>query len=377
MSEAAWVHYRQIYVQSGEEYPEMAECFGGHSNGLCGAATPGFLFLITGLHTGEVGFTVELHDEPPPVDDSWQEVVEASFRPMGETGLLGWGGQAYWPLDLAEASYRARYCATGMDEARELDTRMKDDPEADHYLLQFWPAPPEPDRVVRQTSEIAAYWHDVARKQPPPPTPEEKAAAEFHARAEQERARAEQERAAAQAHLEAEKEKWGGRLPSQRLRDLGYKAFNVAALDRPLVDALGEADPVTQRKVACWVTRRAFAEAQLTEVDWIAAALEAMDQGNPLGWPFDADDSVHSRAWDLLLSDERVPRTVVTLDGRLSNYLQQAMAFPAIFSAGEQDPLRAALDALRSAAASFGRGRYQVLFSEVRQAFPALDGSSP
>jgi hypothetical protein len=255
-----------------------------------------------------------------------------------------------------------------MDEARELDTRMEDDPEADHYLLQFWPAPPEPDRVVKQTSETAAYWHEFAREQPPPPTPEEKAAAEL-------RARAEQERAAAQAHLEAEKEKWGGRLPSQRLRDLGGNALTVAELDRSLVDALGEADPVTQRKVACWVTRRAFAEAQLAEVDWIAAALDAMDQDEPLRWPFDGDDR---RAWDLLFSDERVPRTVVTsLDGQLSNCLQQAMAFPALFSAREQDPLRAALNALWNAAVAFGRERYPVLFSEVRQAFPALAGSSP
>jgi hypothetical protein len=38
MSEAAWVHYGQIYVQSGEDYPDLAECSGGQSNGLCGAA---------------------------------------------------------------------------------------------------------------------------------------------------------------------------------------------------------------------------------------------------------------------------------------------------------------------------------------------------
>jgi len=38
MSEAAWVHYGQIYVQSGEDDPDLAECFGGQSNGLCGAA---------------------------------------------------------------------------------------------------------------------------------------------------------------------------------------------------------------------------------------------------------------------------------------------------------------------------------------------------
>jgi hypothetical protein len=70
------------------------------------------------------------------------------------------------------------------EQARELDTRMEDDPEADHYLLQFWPAPPEPDRVVKQISETAAYRHEFAREQPPPPTPAEQAPAEPRVHAE-------------------------------------------------------------------------------------------------------------------------------------------------------------------------------------------------
>jgi hypothetical protein len=254
-----------------------------------------------------------------------------------------------------------------MEEGRELDTRMEEDPEADRYLLQFWPAPMGADRVVKQTSEIAAYWHEFATEQPSPPTPEEKAAAE------QER-RAEQRRAAEQVCLEAETEEWGGRLPSQRLRDLGGNALGVAQLDRALVDAVGEADPATQRKVACWVTRRAFAEAQLADIDWIAPALDAMDRGEPLPSPFDGDDT---RAWDQLFSDERIPRTVVTsLDGEYSNLLQQAMAFPALFSAREKDPLSAAIDALWNAAVAFGRERNQALFGEIRREFPVLAAAS-
>lgn len=87
VNDAAWVHYGQIYVRSGEDYPDFEACFTDQVNGLCGASKPGHLFMITGLHTGHVGFTVELHDELPPVDDSWQEVVEVSFRPRGEAGL--------------------------------------------------------------------------------------------------------------------------------------------------------------------------------------------------------------------------------------------------------------------------------------------------
>jgi hypothetical protein len=88
MSEPAWVHYGQLYVESSDFYADLGECFGGQQNGLCGAAIQGKLFLITGLHTGKVGFTVELHDEAPPIDDEWEEIVEASFEPAGETVLV-------------------------------------------------------------------------------------------------------------------------------------------------------------------------------------------------------------------------------------------------------------------------------------------------
>ncbi|RLV04650.1 hypothetical protein CTZ27_10955 [Streptomyces griseocarneus] len=107
------VDYGQIYVVSGDPAWSdlgLAEAFAGQTAGLCGAAIPGTLWLTTGLHTGDVGFTVEVHDEAPSLD---------------------------------------------------------------RYLLQFWPAPPEPDRVLKQTASTAAYWHGFARDQSPPPTPEE------------------------------------------------------------------------------------------------------------------------------------------------------------------------------------------------------------
>jgi hypothetical protein len=361
LSTDVWVHYWQIYVVSGDDHPDREASFAGQRNGLCGAAMPGYLFLITGLHTGEVGFTVEVHDEAPPLDESWQEIVEASFRPEGETFLLGWAGDWCQPLNLAQASYRVRYCATGMDEGNDQDTRLDDEPQADRYLLQLWPAPPEPDTVIKQTSEIATYWHQTAREMAPPPAPEDQAAAAA-------RALADRERQEEQARRRAEDRNWGGPMPEQ-LRGLPGNVLNVGRMDRFLVEALAQADPLIQRQIARWVTRRAFAEAGLADVGWIAPALAAMDQGGPLPPPFDGD----RLPWDLLFSDAQIPSTTVTSpDGSTDNYCQQAMAFPALLSAREQDPLAAALDALWAAAVTFGYGRRQVLFTEVRQAFPAI-----
>lgn len=161
-----YVHYGQIYVESDPDSstPDLSEVFAGQSGGLCGAAVPGSLWLHTGLHTGNVGFAVEVHDEAPPLDPVWEDVVEVSFHPLSErTSLVQWAGEAAWDLDLARTDYRVRYCARGMDDGYERDTRIAKEPQADSYLLQFWPAPPRPDRVIRQTSQNAAYWHRHAR----------------------------------------------------------------------------------------------------------------------------------------------------------------------------------------------------------------------
>lgn len=164
------VSYGQIYVESapGSPTPRMYEAFAGQSSGLCGAAVPGALFLRTGLHTGDVGFTVEVCGQAPSLDPAWEDVVEVSFYPVSDQSfLVEWAGEDSWELDLKEGlDYRVRYCAQGMDKAREKDVRLDDEPVVDRYLLQFWPAPPEPDRVVRQTSQNAACAHDYARQEP-------------------------------------------------------------------------------------------------------------------------------------------------------------------------------------------------------------------
>ncbi|MEV0564285.1 hypothetical protein [Dactylosporangium sp. NPDC050588] len=145
------IAYGQMYVDSrapadrdGDPWP-----FVGQRNGLCGAAEPGYLFLKTATHTGHVPLTVERHDEDPPLAAFWEDVVEVSFRPAtAETWLLQWDMSRSWRLDLEQRDYRARYCAYGWDFAEGDD----DEDSEEQYLLQFWPAPPAEDRLVRQES---------------------------------------------------------------------------------------------------------------------------------------------------------------------------------------------------------------------------------
>ena len=190
--------YDQIYVVS-EPYShgDLDTAFRGQVNGLCGGAFPGFLYLSTGLHAGHVGFTVELHQEAPSVDAFWEDVVEVPFRPSSETlHVIELFGPAACSLAAPLVDLRVRYRAHGMDAAAPLHFVPDDEPIVDRYLLQFWPAPPSADRVLRQTSAVAAHRHDWVRTLPPPPTPEEQVEAE--------RRRAEAER---QAQLEAQ-ESW-------------------------------------------------------------------------------------------------------------------------------------------------------------------------
>lgn len=418
------VHYGQIYVESDPRgfIPDLAETFAGQSAGLCGAAVPGALWLTTGLHTGNVGFTVEVHDEAPPLAPAWEDVVEVSFRPASARSLLvQWASETFWELGLEEIDYRVRYCAKGMDQGRQRDTGPDEEPQADRYLLQFWPAPPGPDRVIRQTTRTAAYWHDYARRLPPPPTPAERAEAERLARLEEERARQERQ-------LALEKWDWGGQLPSEALRGVGGNVRGLLRFDAALVHALDAADPKVQRTVALLAARRACAAAGLIGLDWVAPALTALAEGCPLPPPFDDPE----RLWETLRSDPRVPDRSVgqavpperapfqwpetpgaptpmpkpqraarqSAPGRLGDAAsgssrllgsavstpvgparyavvsrigspdrprpvsQPYMAIPALFAAAEADPLRAALDAVYAAVATYGED-HPTLLEEV------------
>ncbi|MFF3122165.1 hypothetical protein ACFVRD_07265 [Streptomyces sp. NPDC057908] len=297
------VHYGQIYVESDPEVCglDLDEAFGGQKAGLCGAAVAGALWLTTGLHTGSVGFTIELHEERPTLDTSWEEIVEVPFRPLStNSALVEWAGEGAWDLDLEEIDYRVRYCANGMQEGRDADTRLEEEPQLDRYLLQFWPSPPQPARVVKQTAEIAAYRHEHARTLPPPPTPEEKAEVERVARLEHER-EAERQR------LAAEKAEWGGRLPSDTLRRIQGNVFGLVEFDAALVHAIDAAGTVCQRAVARLAAHRAYTVAGLAHLNWVAPALAALEGGKPLPPPFDDQE----RVWELLESDPRAPQGTV------------------------------------------------------------------
>jgi hypothetical protein len=188
---------------------------------------------------------------------------------------------------------------------------------------------------------------------PPSPAPEEKAAAERRAQLEEQR--------------QLELLYWGGRLPSDRVRAAAGNARATARLDIGLAEAIAASSPDTQRSIARWAARRAYEVAGIADLDWVAPALRALDQGRQLPPPFDDPRQM----WQMLHSDPRVPRTTVTApDLGIPKLMRATAAVPALFNAAAAaDPLDGALRGLFAAAVTVGGDNYRALFEEVRRAY--------
>jgi len=164
-----WVHYGFFSlgspVESGDNDFDRSRA--GQANGLCGAKEPGVVWCVTGLHTGEVPLLVAWSSVRPPLDPQWEDVVEASVEFSDrDLALTSFDDGVNFAIP-ERGWHRVRYCASGMDAGREMDSPDEGESAPDRYLLQLWPADPAPDEVIALGSATAAYWHGVARGEEP------------------------------------------------------------------------------------------------------------------------------------------------------------------------------------------------------------------
>lgn len=134
--------------------------FAGQENGLVGAASPLFLFMVLGRRSGGSSVRIELSATEPEDDATWEDCVEVSTRvPEGSRPFwAGWGGMSFGYLDIPPGPYRVRVLARG----RQAGSDGEFEPEVvDFYCLQFWPAEERLDRIVRVGGPDAEYWHDA------------------------------------------------------------------------------------------------------------------------------------------------------------------------------------------------------------------------
>ncbi|GAA2209675.1 hypothetical protein GCM10009850_051340 [Nonomuraea monospora] len=157
------VSYRQAYLidcTDDAEGPEgIPDDHPAHPVGIV-RVEGGDAFLITGLHTGTVDFTVVVAGRDPGADvEGFEDVVEISISSeSGQFQLHEWGGTAHAlpALPAGPGWYRLRYHARGMDDA--VDGVDLSGGPVDHYLLQIWPAEESLPQVVKHGSASAAYW---------------------------------------------------------------------------------------------------------------------------------------------------------------------------------------------------------------------------
>jgi hypothetical protein len=344
------VHYGFLWFTAVDNPFPQGDPRAGQANGLCAAAIPGTLHMVTGLHTGSVPVRIEAFDVAPVLDDTWEEIVEGSFHAVDRSYQLA-AFEEFHDVALPYAGdLRARWSARGMDAARDADTRLEDEPPLDAYLLQLWPAALAPGAVLRQTSAAAAYWHGVARDSAPPPSPEELAQ-----QAAEERSLLEQEQQIREAA--ARLESWQGRLPSERVMALQQSRANQLGWeDRSLLDVVAELDDDALQGLTAWVCRVACRRAGLEELDWVVPALEALERGAPPPEPFDDTSSAFRRLyahWEAGAEPGQWVTVARTGDSSRTALAPEAAALDAVVSAKADDPLAATIDALVGAGCSY------------------------
>lgn len=139
---------------------DLESLFAGQANGLVGAAHPGGVYFHLARYGCGSLLRMEHHASAPLLEAAAQDVVEVSttLPDHGEPRWEAWGGMGYGELALAPGSYRLRVSAQGRDEGEQGEFTGY---LVDSYLLQFWPAEPQPDAILRTTSDNARRWHEV------------------------------------------------------------------------------------------------------------------------------------------------------------------------------------------------------------------------
>jgi hypothetical protein len=154
------VSYAQVYLRDSQPYflpPDVQRGGVGLISGQVGCA-----LLVTGLHTGDVDFTVVVATEDPGPDLAFEDIVETDFEARtAHVALEEWGGagrHALPELPAGPGNYRLRYHGRNLDVAHTSGVVFPDQATVDSYLLQIWRAPATRPAILRVTSRQATYW---------------------------------------------------------------------------------------------------------------------------------------------------------------------------------------------------------------------------
>jgi hypothetical protein len=165
------VAYHQLWLLDDGCRPDPQASVG---NGLVGVAGAGTVKIWTGIATGPVTVSLRALTTGPPPDETadWDDVVEVSLAaPSGAVrtmALMADPPAELGPLTTAgPGSYRLRVHVRGRDTAPDESVSTP----VEEYLLVAWPAPDEPERVLRRTDSYGARVRRAETAGPSSPSP--------------------------------------------------------------------------------------------------------------------------------------------------------------------------------------------------------------
>ncbi len=316
-----------------------------------------FVTVMTGIAYGPVSLTVEILDDEPAFDAAqsvWDVVEEATLKVTKSFHVITLGGEKLPDFDklaIGRGMHRFRVSGRGRDTHWDLGV----DNPTEEYLVQVWRVT-RPNEMVRLHKTDTAWDQEIV-------TPDPQLVGPRSGRGRVHVPEGRHEKMAEAAKQEAIR--WGGRPPSEKLSRCP-QAIDIAGVDRALADAITRARLPKLRSITVWAVRRAYTIAGIADRDWIAPALDALEDGNrAVPWPFGRNSQ--EQLWQAFQDDPTID-TTVTGSGPVP---APVIAMGAVRDASELlalDPLQGTFQSLRTAART-DDGNYQALIRDLRATF--------
>ncbi|AMY20789.1 hypothetical protein A3Q40_03428 [Rhodococcus sp. PBTS 1] len=356
-----------------DEYPLLEQALSAQPN-----AGDGTTMVVLSPHQNnfEMPIDIEVFTTRPPDDaDDWEQVCEDILR-IGPEGILEIESTTMSPgeVHVEPGEYLVQVAGRG-------------------FVNYGWPGTTTPDDVWRirlfptdgTGPRPAVRWdmpgYGIPENAEPAPEPartqddEPRWITVLHEDGSHRMvARSELEERASQHLLD----EWGGGPPIEKVTRYNGGQL-LTKFDRPLVEAILETDHHVARLVAVYAAARACEFAGLADLPWVRPALDALGNNTALPAPF-ADPSQMGDAFARLESPDAVATTSVTITTSHraasdypfgANNEPRYMTIPALYSAQDLDPWKAAIETVMHASCAYG-SRAAELHTAIKRDLPEM-----
>ncbi|ORI19407.1 hypothetical protein BJD99_04245 [Rhodococcus sp. 1163] len=364
----------QFYLRGGlgdeeNEFPLLEYALAAQPN-----SGDGLTMVVLNPHQNnfEMPIAVEVFDARPPIDDDeWQQICEDRLE-VGPEGVLQIDSTTMSPVDctVPQGKYLVQVAGRGfVNYGWPGDTTP-----GDNWRIRLWPDDGSDTRPTIQWNMPGYGVPENAEliSEPVPYGNEEPSwITVFHEDGSTEmveRGDLEQRRLARPEPIEQVAGFNGGQT--------------LAEFDRDLVVGLLATDAATARRIAVYCANAACEHAGLAELPWVRPALDALAENRTPPAPFanimQINDAFAPLFADLAGGGATTSSSATVVSGRPKTPFDgrgepRFMTIPALFSAQDPYPHRAAIETIVHASHAYGL-QTPDLYAALREAFPELKG---